>query len=281
MENKPFNFAHAKLIKLLTDRPDSERLKLFEGIVLLAQGGGEECSEAKVLQQFSFMEMRLSTQISDLDSIALKVESMCHFMKNEMGFKGNIEEYYNPQNSFINQVLSTKRGIPISLACIYILLAQSIDLQIEGVGFPCHFLVREKQSGLLIDPFEHRIVSKQDCLRRLKSVLGKEVELREHYFNPVTSKQIIMRFLGNLKEIHYQKKNYEESLDYCQLILAVEANEINNLFDRAQLYEMLECYSAAIDDFKKFKELFPDDVRMAMVNRKINNLQSNSSFMVH
>jgi len=281
VENKPFNFAQAKLIKLLTDNSGSERSTLFESIILLAQGGGEEFSEEKVLQQFELMEMRLTKQISGLDSIALKVESMCHFMQNEMGFKGNIEEYYTPQNSFINQVLSTKRGIPISLACIYILLAESVDLQIEGVGFPCHFLVREKQSKLLIDPFEHRIVSKQDCLRQLKNVLGKEVELRDHYFNSVTNKQILMRFFGNLKEIYYQKKNYEESLVYCQLILAIETNEINNLFDRAQLYEMLECYSAAIDDFKQFKKLFPDDVRMAMVNRKINHLQSNSSFMVH
>jgi len=281
MEALTFNSAHTKLIQTLVDETGYDHTHLLRAISLLALGGGEVFSVDELVGQFDRMKIRLKEWVSGEDSIALKVESMCRFMKGEMGFRGNIDDYYTPQNSFINQVLNTGRGIPISLACVYILLADSIDLEIEGVGFPCHFLVREKQSKLLIDPFEHSIVSKQDCLVQLRSVLGNETTLRENYFNSVNNKQILMRFFGNLKEIFYQKKQYEESLLYCQLILAIEVDEINNLFDRAQLFEMLECYGAAVDDFKRFKALFPDDVRMILVNKKIEKLQSDRSYFVH
>src|SRR6185295_6497606 len=124
-------------------------------------------------------------------------------------FRGNSGDYYDPKNSFLNQVLDRKIGIPISLSILYMEVAQRIGVALDGVGFPGHFLVKYSQNGteIVIDPFSHgEIKSRDDLASVLSGLFGGAVDFRDEYLKPASKKDILKRMLGNLKGI-YAKTN--------------------------------------------------------------------------
>src|SRR4029453_5021658 len=120
----------------------------------------------------------------------------------EEGFRGDTEEYFDPRNSFLNEVLDRKRGIPITLSVIYMEVAARLGYSMRGVGFPGHFIGRHATEGrdILIDPFHQgEILMPEDCRGRLKAVFGTEVPFNTRYLDSVGKRQILTRMLENLK----------------------------------------------------------------------------------
>ena len=164
------------------------------------------------IEQLNQMARQFESHFIGDISFGIPVSRLVDYIHEELKFSGNVRDYYDPSNSYLNRVIEHKVGIPITLAIIHIALGQRLDIPVSGVNFPGHFLVKYgDENRLLIDPFSGRILSEPDCGTLLKQIAGPKANLRPHYFDTASNKDILIRILDNLKQIFWRKKHWEES----------------------------------------------------------------------
>jgi regulator of sirC expression with transglutaminase-like and TPR domain len=202
------------------------------------------------------------------------IDSINHYLFVERGFHGNEENYYNPRNSFLNDVMDRKTGIPITLSTLYMELAGRVGLALYGIGFPGHFIVKYSGPGdeVLIDPFNKgRILSEKNCQDILNRMYGGSVQFRREMLATSTKKQILNRMLNNLKGIYVDSKNHQKALSVVELILELNPDNCSEIRDRGLLYYKLECFSQALHDLETYLNLSPDapdsEVMLNIVSR--------------
>ncbi len=184
-------------------------------------------------------------------------------------FHGNHADYYDPCNSFLNDVLERRKGIPITLSLIYMEVGKRLGLQIVGIGLPFHFIVRcDLPSGsIYIDPFERgRILSEQDCRDRIKRLFRGKIPFNPLWLEPVSNRQLLTRMLANLKNIYIRNGDYPRALSACDRIVMLAPDTAIERKDRGIVHLHLKHYTRAIRDFNTYLELAPladdaEDVR--------------------
>lgn len=137
--------------------------------------------------------------------------AIAQFLFEEEGFQGNITDYQNPSNSYLNDVLDYRLGIPITLSVVFLTVAQKLNLRVYGIGLPGHFLVGipTGQTPLFLDPFHTgRVVSDQDCVRLIRQATGYSLPLQSHWLEPVSSREILLRMLNNLRLAYAQQEQW-------------------------------------------------------------------------
>ena len=187
------------------------------------------------------------------------------FLFDDYGLSGNVGDYYDPRNSFLNDVLDRKLGIPITLSIVYIEVGRRLGLPLEGVSFPGHFLVKLEadQGDVVLDPFSGGIcLSEEDLIARLE-----DMPLEEHppvpelaraiVAQPTGKKQILARMLRNLKQIYVHHKEYLKALSTMNRLLLITPNSPDDVRERGGIYEQLECFQAALDDYERYLQLDP------------------------
>jgi regulator of sirC expression with transglutaminase-like and TPR domain len=138
------------------------------------------------------------------------IERLNQFVFGTLEFRGNREDYYDPRNCFLNDVVERRTGIPITLSLVYIELAATCGMTIEGIGFPGHFLVRETKSGALLDPFNDGIELEEEDVRRLLSAQNIDASARiDEYIEPVSKRQTLLRLVNNLSRYFSQEGDAE------------------------------------------------------------------------
>jgi len=191
------------------------------------------------------------------------------------GFHGNTEDYYDPRNSFLNDVLERRTGIPISLSVVFIEVSRRLGLAVEGVGFPGHFLVRVagQRGSLLLDPFfGGRRVDQAELLERLRALPGRP-EMRElppEALRTTPTPDILARMLRNLLQVYLDRDDPPHALATVDLLLVLVPDSPDDLRTRGSLYERLGCVPAAAADFRRYLDLAPDtptadDIRERLV----------------
>jgi len=189
------------------------------------------------------------------------VEALTGYLFGECGFRGNREEYYDPRNSYLNDVLERRTGIPITLSVVLIEVGARLGLSLDGVGFPGHFLVRVRGSGspLVLDPFSGgRALGEDELLARYRAFRGTDAAaLPADALDPTGSPAILARMLRNLLRIHLERKNHDAALLATDLLLVLEPDSAGEVRLRGLLYEQLECFSAALEDFRHYLALAP------------------------
>ena len=240
-----------------------ERINLAKTTLLLAK-----CVEypnlivdeylSKVAQMAAEIESRLGGENKDPFSL---IDLINHYLFVEQGFQGNEDDYYDPRNSFLNDVMDRKTGIPITLSTLYIEIAGRVRLALDGVGFPGHFIVKYSGSGeeILIDPFNKgRILSEKNCQDILDKMYGGSVRFQEKMLIASTKKQMLNRMLNNLKGVYIGSKNHQKALSVVELILELTPDNCSEIRDRGLLYYKLECFSQALQDLETYLNLSPD-----------------------
>jgi regulator of sirC expression with transglutaminase-like and TPR domain len=194
------------------------------------------------------------------------------YLFRECGFRGNQGDYYDPRNSFLNDVLERRTGIPISLAVVMIETGARLGLRVEGVGFPGHFLVRVagSQGRVHLDPFfGGRVVGEEELLGRLRALQGKEGPkldaIPPEVLDVASTPGILTRMLRNLVHIYLEREDHAHALEAVDL-LSVVAPSAELLRVRGLLWERLECFAAALEDLGRYLEVAPeapdaDDIR--------------------
>ncbi|MBM2806877.1 MAG: Tetratricopeptide repeat protein [Deltaproteobacteria bacterium] len=177
------------------------------------------------------------------------------------GFSGNRDDYYDPKNSFLNQVIERKTGIPITLSVLYMEVAERVGLTVNGVGFPGHFMVTVRADGneIVIDPFNSGdIKTEEDLAVMLQQMYGGKLGFRREFLAPVSKKQILTRMLTNLKAIYVKANDMVKTLGTLDRLLILDPASAADTRDRGVIYTRLECFGQAKDDFERYLELAPD-----------------------
>jgi len=181
------------------------------------------------------------------------VRALNGLLFDEEGFRGNLEDYYDPRNSFLNDVLDRRTGIPITLSTLYIEVGRRAGLPVEGVGLPGHFVVRV--SGILVDPFHGgAVLSEQDCQKRLDRIYGGRLRLDETMLAACERKTILARTLRNLKAIYTKAGDFVRALNVVELLLRVDPGALEEMRDRGMLHAALDCYALAAGELEEYLE---------------------------
>ena len=184
-----------------------------------------------------------------------------HVIFEEGHLRGNREDYYDPRNSFLNDVLDRGLGIPITLAIIYMEVAKRVGFLLAGVGMPGHFLLKhygDDGQEILIDCFNHGdILSRQDCQSRLDEIYSGEMALRPEFLHPISRRQILTRMLNNLKTVYLSTRNFRKALTVADLILIIHPRSAEDVKQRALLRYSMGMHALAAEDLGEYLKISP------------------------
>ncbi|HMN21903.1 MAG TPA: tetratricopeptide repeat protein [Ottowia sp.] len=193
-----------------------EQLPLLEAAVSLAQDEVPDLDVLQVLTDIDRLVLRLQRRVDRRASVLQRLHGLREFFFGELGFAGNVNDYHDPGNSFLHVVLRTRRGIPISLALLWLELARGLGLRAEGVGFPGHFLVQAYVGAgrVVIDPFTGESLGAAELRQRLEEWAPWRLD-PEHgelplalFLEAATPRQILARMLGNLQHIYRGQQDW-------------------------------------------------------------------------
>jgi regulator of sirC expression with transglutaminase-like and TPR domain len=171
------------------------------------------------IQQLDKMGDEVAARLPENADPYRRIEAINHYLYGDLGFAGNDEDYYDPRNSFLNDVIDRGTGIPITLSLVYMEVARRVGLPLVGISMPGHFLVRyaEEDRDIYIDPFDRGVIlTRVECADRLKQLFGRESELTDDHLRPVSPRQILVRMLNNLRSIYIQKEDWARALSVVE-----------------------------------------------------------------
>lgn len=276
-----------RLAELIADEKD--RYSLAEACLLVAADAYPGLDVDRYLAEIERMAARLRGRLKSGDPEE-KVIALNQFLFDELGFSGNADDYYDPRNSYLNEVLDRKVGIPISLSVVYIEVGRKIGLPLEGVSFPGHFLVRLALRGstLVLDPFSGGLpLSEQDLRKLLRRVIAgsgraglrsagdvaAELPL-DQFLEPAGHRQVLARVLRNLKNIYREKDDLQRLLGVINRMLQVAPDSVGELRDRGLVYQRLEAFRAALKDLNEYLEHEPDAADADEIRARVVELTS-------
>ena len=194
------------------------------------------------------------------------VHAFNEYFYDEQGFSGNRDRYDDPRNSFLNEVLNRRTGIPISLAVVYLEVARRAGLRVAGVNFPGHFLLRAPLAAhtrttddvLIVDPFHKgAFLSEIDCRELLRQHVGDAAAFDRALLEPATRHQIVVRMLVNLKRLYVRMRSFPQARFISGLLLTVDPSAIVELRDRGLLAYHLQDFAGALRDLEAYLRLLP------------------------
>lgn len=183
------------------------------------------------------------------------------YLFDELGFRGNQDDYYNPANSCLNEVLANRTGIPITLSLLYMELARRLDRPVYGIGLPGHFIVLydDGDFSTFLDPFNSgRLLREDECFDLSESITGQDLSNNPALLDPVGNKHILQRMLNNLRAIYYREKDHSKMLSVLDLLIAADPGTAGEYKQRAICHAQLKQYKACRDDFERYLRLAPE-----------------------
>ncbi len=207
------------------------------------------------LRKLDILAARVEVLLGVDRSSAAVLESLNDIIFVQEGLHGNTEDYYDPRNSYLSEVLDRKQGIPITLSVIYMEVARRISFPLHGVGFPGHFIVKHvsEEREILIDPFNGgRIISVEQCQELLDRVYGNSVSMQPAFLQVMDKKAIISRMLFNLKGIYYQREEYQKALAVVERILMLNPGTPSEIRDRGLLFMQTSLFAKALADLEYY-----------------------------
>ena len=268
----------------LISREDS-RIDLSRACLLIAQDAYPDLDVERYIGEIERMATRLRARLAPSAAGEDRVVALNQLLYEDLGYWGNTQDYYDPRNSYLNEVIDRRTGMPITMSILYMELGRRIGLPVEGVSFPGHFLVRVRLRGgmLVLDPFSGGAPQSEDELRsRVKRVIpdgvaddlpASELPL-DQFLEPATNRQILARVLRNLKGIYRKANKPERMLDVLNRMLLVTPDASAELRDRGYVYQRLECYRAAFKDLTDYAEREPDAPDLDEVRSKLMELSA-------
>lgn len=261
--------------RTLLARPPAD-LQLAEGALLIAQEEYPHLDINAYLQRLESISDTIKRQLGmELDPRRIVAAINAH-LYDEQHFRGNQENYYDPRNSFLNEVLERKIGIPITLSVIYIEIGRRVGLPIVGVGLPGHFIVQYDARGdtFWIDPFYRgTILTQADCAARIQQIYGSQVAWQDAFLTSVSDRDILRRMLSNLKGIYLQQRDYSRALSVVERLLIITPEQPTEVRDRGLLHHHLGNLQAAVAHLEHYLQLATGAPDAAMITKYLGILR--------
>jgi regulator of sirC expression with transglutaminase-like and TPR domain len=243
----------------LVSRPELA-IDLAEAALLIAKEEYPDLEVARYLSRLDAMAAELRDRVGIGSDAHRLIASLGDYLFKEQGFRGNADDYYDPRNSFLNDVLDRRMGIPITLSTVYMEVGRRLGVHLHGVGMPGHFLVKYMGPGeeIVIDPFNGgAIVSPADCQRILDRISGGKLALEPRFLSSLGTRQILYRMLTNLKLIYFNGQAYGKALGVVERLLILDPHATTEVRDRGLLYCQLKRYPDAMADLERYLKLAP------------------------
>ena len=265
-------------------RERDERLPLDRAAVLLARG-------------IAYPDLEIEAPLAALDDLAAGFRqrlpvtreplavatALRDYLGTELGFRGpdsaSEDAYYDARNSYLNDILGRRVGIPIGLSIVYIEVARRIAFPLVGVGMPVHFVVKHPlgdapEEGLFLDPFHGGILLTPEQLReRFAAQLGDRHQFAEHYLGAVTKKQLLTRVLNNLRAVYLMRQQLRNALLVLDYLLLIAPWDLETRRDRGLLALRIGEYPRALDDLQAYAEFATNDPNLPVIRGHIEALR--------
>ena len=247
---------------LVADELDEHQISLARAALTIARMEYPNLDGEKYLEQLDWYAARVEQMISDVPDARDVISALNYVLFQEERFRGNQDDYYDPRNSFLNDVLDRKLGIPITLALVYMEVAHRVGFPLFGVGMPGHFLLKHYDvagNETLIDPFHGGdILTHADCQGRLDRIYSGEIPLQPEFLHTVTRRQLLTRMLNNLRQIYKVGRDFKRALVVVDLVLAVHPRSAEDMKERAILRYALGQLRGAAEDLETYVRMAPD-----------------------
>ena len=245
---------------------------------------------ALYLSQAEYPYLDIEAYLDKLEQIAHKIEPKLpstryplkviqvinHHLYQELKFRGNNENYYDPRNSFLNHVIDRRLGIPISLAVVYLDIAKRLNFPMVGIGMPGHFIIRPdfEDAGIFVDVFNQgEILFPQDCEAKLQQLYQQPVKLKPEFLNSVSNRQILSRMLRNLKQIYLHQRDFLRAIAIIDGMLLLSPDNANELRDRGLLYYELNRWEESCQDLESYLTILPNAEDAPMIKMLLNKIK--------
>lgn len=235
-----------------------DSIPLFEAALAIAQDADPQLDLAAIQAEVDQLAARLQQRFASDASVLQKLRLLNHYFYQELGFAGNVNNYYDPDNSYLHRVIDSRRGIPISLAVLYMELGQQIGLDVRGISFPGHFLMKlSVQSGeIVLDPFNGASLSREEIEERLEPYLQEQdypgpISLA-YYLHAAHPREILVRMLRNLKALFAERAQWQRLLGVQQRLAILLPDDLEEQRDRGLAYANMECPQAALQDLEAY-----------------------------
>jgi regulator of sirC expression with transglutaminase-like and TPR domain len=259
---------------------DDDSLPVTEAALSLAQDAYPDADLQSTLAEIDELALRLKRRIPDGAGLADKIGMLNRFFFRELGFAGNLNDYYDPDNSHLNIVVKRRRGIPISLAVLYMEIGEQIGVSVKGVSFPGHFLLRITlpEGDVMLDPTTGQSLSEAQMVDMLEPYLshaggdsiGGALRL---LLQPATGREIIARMLRNLKSIYLQAERWQRMLAVQQRLVILLPENIEEVRDRGFAYARLDYLRPALEDLERYLDDRPDAEDAMAVESQLQELR--------
>jgi regulator of sirC expression with transglutaminase-like and TPR domain len=249
-------------------------LDVLTGALLIARDAYPDLDFGHAVARLDMLAWDIGS-LSGAD-VRTQAKELGHHLYERHGFRGNSDDYYDPRNSFINEVLERRLGIPISLALVYTEVARRVGVRARGINFPGHFLVRidgdPGQKTCIIDPFNQgRIMSKQALIRMLHRA-DRDMSFDESLLAPAGTRDVLVRFLTNLRAIYTSAHDLGRLMVVLSRLTELSPNSAIYVRDRGLAAAKLGAARAAISDFQRYLELSPNAEEAPEVRQLIDRL---------
>jgi regulator of sirC expression with transglutaminase-like and TPR domain len=270
--------------------------RTFHELVTLPDGAVPLAETALLLACEEYPQLEISPYLDQLDEIAelvqqkltsrhapmSTIETLNDVLFGVMGFRGNTANYNDPRNSFFNDVLERRVGIPITLSAVYLEVARRVSFPIVGVGMPGHFLVKyvDREQEIFLDPFNNGdVLTRDDCARRFTQMFGDSQAFSEQMLVAVSPRQMLFRMLNNLKAIYLKAHAYNKGLGMVDMMLIADPDAFEQYRDRGVLHAQLRHFAAAAKDFERYLEGAPDSKDRSQVEEHLKELRRIQAMM--
>jgi regulator of sirC expression with transglutaminase-like and TPR domain len=263
---------------------EGEQASVATGALVIARIGHPDLSPDAALARLDALADAVRARLVASDPPERRADVLAHYLFEECGYRGNSDDYYDPRNSFLNDVLERRTGIPITLAVVLIEVGARVGVDLEGVGFPGHFLVRVRgcHDDRLLDPFfGGRPIGYDELRDRLRAYYtasggppgGNLQRALPQALQSAGSLGILSRMLGNLLAIYREREAHDHALATVELLLVLWPDAPEYVRLRGLLYEQLECFASALANFRRYLVLAPDATASAEIRTHLERLE--------
>ncbi len=260
--------------ELLTAHPTS--LPLDQGVALLAAEEQEGVTVSEVLRGLD--DVARGLHIPERAGTVEAVARLNHHLFTQLGFRGDSDDYYAPRNSFLDQVIARRRGLPIALSVLTVEVGRRAGLALDGIGFPGHFLVGTRPEGdeprFFLDPFAGGAVSRRDELTAKLVQMGMPRSRHDELLGPIPARRILLRMTYNLKGSYLRLRQVPEALRQIERVLLLAPERVEEHRDRGLLLAEAGREDEALVSLRRYLEEVPDGDDRDIIGAVVARLES-------
>ncbi|HSE03936.1 MAG TPA: transglutaminase-like domain-containing protein [Methylomirabilota bacterium] len=256
------------------ERPD-DRIDLARAALLIAAAEHPGLSVDDHVARLTALAQAAEPARRAADALG-RLHRLREFLFEELGFAGDHDDYFDPRNSHLNEVLDRRLGIPITLSLVLIEVGRRLDLEMEGIGLPGHFITGARVAGeqVLLDPFNRgALLTIESCRELVGRALGRPVRLAPEHFAPVSNRQFLTRMLANLKGVYWRREAWDQVVRVIDRLLVLNPASAGERRDRGAAWSNMGRLERGVADWEQYLTDFPNAADHEQVRHQLRRVR--------